>query len=198
MEGTYAPRRALPHPIEIILLAREIDAPALLPSAMYDLSRYTPSQAALGCTSSQTGAILRLGDDDLLNMLRGREHASRFFSTFIVNELEGREPSLWCLHRKEEKPIDRRACQIAFETITFELLRDVNGVVNNRTSDPLYAISDAELLQTKEDMPGGDNVPTMRTCEPCRSEFGTVVDTAKEEFWRKLPVWFCVDVPTWG
>ncbi|KAH7913450.1 hypothetical protein BJ138DRAFT_1146016 [Hygrophoropsis aurantiaca] len=184
---------------DIIILAREIGAPALVPSAMYDISRSTPSAAALGVpASSDRSTTTRLDHEDLLRVLRGREHASRYFSTFIVNELEGREPSPWCMRRKETKPVESRACQIAFEAITFELLRDVNGIVSSRTSDPIYAMADAEVMQTKEGRPEEDNTSPMRTCETCRTEFGAAVDAAKEEFWKKLPSWFGVEVPSWG
>lgn len=69
----------------------------------------------------------------------------------------------------------------------------------NRSSDPLYAIVDAELMQTR--LGGGDyhNQTIYRACEYCRSEFGAIVDAAREEFWRHLPGWFEVDVQgNWG
>ena len=182
----------------VIELAREVGAIELLPSAFYDLSRCPPSQAAIGYPSPISSEIHLLSEADLLNILRGREHASRFLSTFIVNELEGREPSEWCLHRKGEQVTERRACQVAFEAVTFELLRDVNGVVCNRNSDPLYAIQDAELMQTRDDLPGTENKAVCRACEACRSEFGVVVDLAREEFWRKLPYWYGVELSNWG
>jgi hypothetical protein len=140
----------------------------------------------------------QLSERDLMNVLCGREHASRFLSTFIVNELEGREPSQWCFYRHQEQVEHRRACQIAFEAITFELLRDANGVVCNRNSDPLYAIQDAELMQTRDDIPGMENHVVYRACETCRAEFGAVVDAARQEFWAKLPEWFGVEVSNWG
>jgi hypothetical protein len=182
----------------VIELARDVNATELLPSAFYDLSRCPPSQAAIGCPSPTTSETHRLSESDLLNVLRGREHASRFLSTFIVNELEGREPSEWCLHRQKEQVRDRHNCQVAFEAITFEILRDVNGVVCNRNSDPLYAIQDAELMQTRDDLPGTEDGATYRACEACRSEFGAVVDMARVEFWRKLPQWYGVEVSNWG
>ncbi|KAG0703237.1 hypothetical protein DFH29DRAFT_917797 [Suillus ampliporus] len=196
-DGTYTPRESLPHPIEIITLAREINYPPLLPSAMYDLSRSTPSQAAIGIVSPLTGKHVRLEYADLLSVLKGREQASRFFSTFIVNHLEGRKPSLWCLRRKDDHPVDKKTCQIAFEAITFELLRDINGIISNRTSDPLYAMSEAEQMQIRDD-PLGSDVSPMRTCEQCRGEFAVDVDAAKEDFWKKLPKWFDIDVSPWG
>ncbi|KAF9244858.1 hypothetical protein BU15DRAFT_41596 [Melanogaster broomeanus] len=196
-DGVYSPRPSLPHPIEVIKLARDIDAPSLLPSAMYDLSRYTPSEAAIGIFKPQAGNYIGLEESDLLCVLRGREHASRYFSTFIVNELEGRSPSPWCLCRNETGPLAKGACQMAFEAITFELLRDINGTVSHRTSDPLYAMTHAELMQTGEST-SADNPSPMRTCEICRTEFASAVLAAKEDFWGKLPGWFGVEVPKWG
>ena len=164
---------------------------------MYDLSRSAPSEAAIGVFNAQLCDYIHLDESDLLCVLRGREHAARYFSTFIVNELEGRAPSAWCLHRNNPNPLAKRACQIAFESITFELLRDINGIISHRTSDPLYAMSDAEAMQMRENNPE-DGPPTMRTCEICRAEFSTAVLAGKEDFWRKLPSWFGVDVPKWG
>lgn len=194
-DGTYTPRDSLPHPIEIINLAREIDYLPLLPSAMYDLTRSTPSEAAIGFVSPFTGTNVRLGYADLLAVLKGREQASRFFSTFIVNHLEGRQPSRWCLRRKDGHPV-KRTCQIAFEAITFELLRDINGIISNRTSDPLYAMAEAEQMQIRDD--AMNEISPMKTCEHCRVEFGAVVDSAKEDFWERLPKWFDIDVSPWG
>ncbi|KAG1735095.1 uncharacterized protein EDB91DRAFT_1145192 [Suillus paluster] len=195
-DGTYTPRESLPHPIEIIKLAREIDYPPLVPSAMYDLSRSTPSQAAVGIVSPLTGKQVTLEYADLLSVLKGREQASRFFSTFIVNHLEGRHVSRLCQYRKDSHPVNK-TCQIAFEAITFELLQDINGIISNRTSDPLYAMSEAEQMQLRDD-PLGSEVSPMKTCETCRGDFGAEVDAAKEEFWKKLPKWFDIDVSPWG
>ncbi|EMD37483.1 hypothetical protein CERSUDRAFT_154136 [Gelatoporia subvermispora B] len=196
-DGLYAPRPSLPHPIFIIELARETDVPELLPSAFYDLSRYLPSHLAAGHTTSE-GEKHMLAQEDLLKILRGKEHGARFFSTFIVNELEGRTPSEFCLYRNDATPTRKRACQIAYEAITFELIRDVNGMVCNRNSDPLFAIAETFLMQTREDIPGAENEVVHRTCEFCRMEYGAVVDAVREELWRKIPEWFDLEVPGWG
>ncbi|KAJ7647368.1 hypothetical protein FB45DRAFT_893265 [Roridomyces roridus] len=186
--GNYDARAYYTHPILVINLAREINAPEILPSAYYDLSRNVVSETTEGFTDSDN-VVHRLAADDLMNLLKGREHGSRFLSTFIVNELEGREPSAGCVHNREEDMAQRRACQAAFESITFEILRDVNGVTH-RSSDPLFAIVDAELMQTRDDGHGS----ILRACESCRGEFGAAVDQAREEFWSKLPGWFGVDL----
>lgn len=182
----------------LIELAKEVNAPELLPSALYDLSRYLPSQLAMGHMNTPDGITHHLRYDDLLKVLRGKEQAARFFSTFIVNELEGRAPSQWCLNRNDLHPSTKRACQLAFEAITFELIRDVNGIVFNRNSDPLFAIADSFLMQTREDVPGAENRVIYRACESCRMEYGAIVDAMREDFWRRIPEWFELEVSNWG
>ena len=181
----------------VIQLAREIDAPQLLPSAFYDLSRYLPSQLMEGHMSPD-GTHHALDTDDLCRVLRGKEHAARYFSTFVVTSVEGRPPSQLCLNRNETDPMARRACYMAFEAITFELIRDVNGMVCNRNSDPLFSIAEALAMQTREDQPGVENKAAYRACEACRMEFGVAVDAAREDFWRQLPSWFELEVKNWG
>lgn len=210
--GVYEPRKYIPHPMYVLIsresstnrsfslvinLAQAVSAPELLPAAFYDLSRCSPSDCASGYACPLTFKTHHLSDDDLLNLLRGKEHGSRFLSTFIVNELEGRESSPACIYRLELDGGRRRACQAAFEAITFEILRDINGTICYRSSDPLFAIMDAELMQTRDDPLGRPN-PMLRACEFCRSEFGAVVDAAREEFWQSLPQWFGVDPQVWA
>ncbi|EIN11581.1 hypothetical protein PUNSTDRAFT_98737 [Punctularia strigosozonata HHB-11173 SS5] len=198
--GLYAPCISLPYPILVINLAREVGAPGLLPSAFYDLCRYLPSEAASGYKANDSKHH-RLAQEDLLRMLQGREHAARFLSTFIVNELEGRQASEECLNRlllSAEGAIVRRSeCTMAFETVTFELVRDVNGLVCNRNSDVLYAIGHSLMLQTRDVKTGHPLQPLPRTCEPCRMVYAGVVDDARRELWSLLPTWFGVEVEDW-
>ncbi|TDL22664.1 hypothetical protein BD410DRAFT_722773 [Rickenella mellea] len=193
--GVYSPRPAFPHPILIINLAKAIDAPELLPSAFYDLSRYQPSELVAGYTCPSS-IHHTLQHPEIFATLRGRECAARFFSTFIVTHLEGREPSPQCTYAGQPAhEAARKGCKTVFESITFEILRDVNGMVCNRNSDPLYAMAAApdvfvHLGTTKRTIP--------RTCEECRQEFMRVVNASRHEFWRNLPEWFDVEVENWG
>ena len=182
----------------IITLARETNALELLPSAFYDLSRFIPSELVNDHTDPSTGKTYSLSDNDLFRAFRGKEQAARYFSTFIVKELEGRTPSEFCYHRHELQPTRKRRCQMAFEAVTYSLIRDVNGLVMNRNLDPLYAIADSLLMQTREDAPGVENAATIRACEACRMDFGAIVDAVRNEFWHKLPEWFELEVPNWA
>jgi hypothetical protein len=146
--------------------------------------------------STDRSEVQFLADDDLMNALRGREHASRFLSTFVVHELECRDSSAGCLYRNEQEPFLSRICQAAFEATTFEILRDVNGIVCHRTSDPLFAMMDAELMQNRSESRNA-RLNLQRACEPCRMEFAASVDNNREEMWSKLPIWFNVDLLSW-
>lgn len=195
--GIYLSRPMLPHPSMVVALAREAGAPELLPAAFYDLSRRLPSELATDHFDPDTGRSYGLSSQDLFRIFRGKEQAARYFSTFIVKELEGRVPAEFCHNRNELQPSRKRRCQMAFEAVTYSLIRDVNGLVLNRNSDPLFAILDSLLMQTREDAPGTENKTAMRACEACRIDFTTIVEAVREEFWRKLPDWFDLEVPNW-
>ena len=212
--GVYEPRKFLPHPMSVrpspsharinlsnfssmvINLARAVDAPYLLPSAFYDLSRCYPSDSAAGYTCPRTQETHHLSDLDLTHLLKGKEHASRFLSSFVINQLQHREPTPSCSYRTESDPNLKGHCQTAFEAITFEILRDVNGVVCHRSSDPLFAIMDAEIMQSRDELAASYGV-SMRLCDFCRSEFSATVDDAREELWRRLPQWFGITLQPW-
>ncbi|KAF9650623.1 hypothetical protein BDM02DRAFT_3092823 [Thelephora ganbajun] len=178
----------LPHPIQVAKLAREVDVPRLLLSALYDLSRNTPSRIASGMQSNLDPSVHHtLSQEDLFRTLRGREIASRFLSTFIVKELEGRRPSHACTRPQN--------CRMAFECVMFDLLRDVNGLLCNRNSDVLFAIAEcAGMLATEGTRADG----RFLVCCWCHAELCDVVQRARAEVWASLPTWFNVEVDEWG
>ena len=137
----------------------------------------------------------RLAHSDLVNLLKGKEQASRFFSTFIVNHLEGRLPAVACIYHRDGDDSQRRRCHSVFEAITFELLCDSNGMVCQRSSDPLFAILEAGSMM-------GKDLRIIRQaclpCDACRLEFHAIVNEARETFWRLLPDWFGINLTTWG
>ncbi|KAL0956682.1 hypothetical protein HGRIS_002810 [Hohenbuehelia grisea] len=190
--GVYVAKDRYPNPIMVVTLARAVNAPELLPSAFYDLSRAPPSTIAAGYSRPGSSEVHRLSPVDLMNLFKGREHASRFLSTFIVNELEGRKPPAACACART----GHRACQVTFEAITFGVLHQINGAGSIRGSDPLHAILDLES-QSNRDFIAGEEV--YKACESCREEFSGLVESAREDFWHKLPQWFGVEseLPSW-
>lgn len=184
----------------MIPLFREIKAYDFLPAAYYDLSRCVASDIVQGWSyPADPNSTWHLTSDEIMTCLKGKEQASRFLSTFIVNELEGREPSASCVYRADPADMDglkRRICPAAFEAVTFEIVRDCNGVVCHRITDPLFAILDSYLMQ-KRDNPIGRGRITFRACDFCREDFAQAVETARNTLWQKLPGWFGVKVDTW-
>ncbi|KAI0268620.1 hypothetical protein BC834DRAFT_820707 [Gloeopeniophorella convolvens] len=187
---------SMPHPITIVNLAREVDAPELIPAAFYELCRLLPSVVVTGHTDPFDTKSYRLSTGDLVLLLQGREAASRFFSTFIVNELENRRPSDSCFNRRHQEPAQRRVCTGAFQLITFELLQDVNGLITGRTADPLLAMQ--EVLSMQADLGTLEARNVFRACDACRQELTMSVHTARNRFWDSLPEWFGIEVPSWG
>ena len=177
-------------------MAREVDALELIPAAFYDLCRLLPSVVATGHTDPFDSTSHRLTSSDLVFLLQGREAASRFFSTFVVNELENRRASETCSNRRQQDPALRRLCTGAFQLITFELLQDANGLVTGRTADPLFAMQEVLNLQADSGTPESRNM--FRACDSCRQELVVSVHAARNKFWDSLPEWFGVEVTHWG
>ena len=177
-------------------IAREVEAPELLPAAFYELCRLLPSVVATGYTDPFDQKCHRLTADDLVLLLQGREAASRFFSTFIVDALENRRVSDICFNRRQPDPAMRHLCTGAFQLITYELLQDVNGVIKGCTADPLFAMQEVLNLQADPGTPDERNM--FRACDACREELVRSVHSARNRFWDSLPEWFGVEVTSWG
>lgn len=179
----------------IVNLAREVDAIELIPAAFYDLCRLLPSVVAAGYADPFDMTCHRLTSSDLVLLLQGREAISRFFSTFIVNELENRRASETCFNQRQVDPAQRHLCTGAFQLITFELAQDVNGVVTGRTADPLFAMQEVLNLQADPGTPESRNM--FRACDSCRRELVISVHATRSRFWNSLPEWFGIEVAHW-
>lgn len=181
----------------IIRLARMIDAPALLPSAFYDLSRCPPDEIVSGFIDSAR-TLHNLPDEDKLAALQGREHLSRFLSTFIATQLEGRSPASACLHRTESELVDQRCCQAAFEATTFQVLRQANTLHGRHSADPLFTIYDADFMPSPHGA-AGIRHHILPACAYCQQEFQMVCNDAREDLWYHLPSWFSLETTSnWG
>ena len=52
-------------------------------------------------------------------------------------------------------------------------------------------------MQTRDFGPEAEKQPVLRACESCRRELAICVNSAREEFWARLPNWFRVEVTDW-
>ncbi|KAI0030768.1 hypothetical protein K488DRAFT_53477 [Vararia minispora EC-137] len=175
--------RALPHPTAIINLARLASAPTLLPAAFYDLSRQPPSVSAAGFSDIEAGAFHRLSPADLVSLFQGRESASRFLSTFIVQVLEVRVPGSTCAAPQ--------SCAQVFEHMAQEVVCDVGGVM----CDPLRVMARILALPASD----GEGPAMLMLCASCAEGLEEDVQGGREMLWDSLPSWFGVeDIMSWG
>ncbi|KAL1709738.1 hypothetical protein EV121DRAFT_276279 [Schizophyllum commune] len=202
----YCPRDFAPHPVSVIFTALELDLPELLPSAMYDLSRYGPSRVLAGAIVphgpySDEPAHRAMGHGPhevqslprelLVRVLRGRENGQRYISTFITRELQDRAPSQRCFYMALQHAAPS-PCQESFYFITLNILRSVGGIASGRDGDPLFTLLHAKEMMDRTDFEDGqgDGPKALRICGECRRELGKSIEDAREEVWSSLPQWY--------
>jgi hypothetical protein len=167
----------------VINLARQADLTRLLPAAFYDLSRQKPSACAAGFPDPDAGTPHRLSGADLVALFQGRESASRFLSTFIVQALEARGPAPACAAP--------RACQAIFERVAQEAVGDVGGAA----ADPLRAMERVLAVHFAD----ADAPALVLLCAHCAEALEEDVQGAREMLWDNLPGWFGVEgIQDWG
>ncbi|TDL29017.1 hypothetical protein BD410DRAFT_735751 [Rickenella mellea] len=196
-KGRYNPRDHLPHPIVLIKFAKEMGLRHLIPSAMYDLCRYGPSKVVSGeltHVEEFEGQLVfnqvLLSTEDLYRVLIGREAAQRAVAQFILEELTEREISPDCHNKHRE---GGRVCQESFYFIMLNTLRSVGGIACGRDGDPLYTLTQAAEMLSREDFSDGVRLCSLNICAACRLDFVRCVDRARQEVWERIPGWFGMD-----
>lgn len=215
--GKYSPRELAPHPILVISLAREIDHLAfVLPSAFYDLSRYGPKKIVSGTvaplplnfdspTTSPTSSptlptpdsptlgsskdSVYLSHQDAVNVLAGREQGQRFVISFIEKSLVDPPISSRCLNQEFQS----QACRAAFYFIMLNTLRSINGIAFGRDADPLFTLNQTEDMLDRTDYADSTDpkvLCSLNICAACKSDFRTVIRTARQDVWKSIPGWF--------
>lgn len=84
---------------------------------------------------------------------------------------------------------------MSFESVTFDLIRDINGLLCSRNSDVLFAISETLSMLLAQDGQGGTK---FGVCSLCLDDYVVEVEGARNEVWQSLPDWFAVTVDNWG
>ncbi|KIJ19652.1 hypothetical protein PAXINDRAFT_127876 [Paxillus involutus ATCC 200175] len=218
--GRYAPRDTYAHPILAINLALELDLPAVLPSAFYDLSRYAPSKILSGARAppsafaspdpcplrSELGEnpsagleepgerarppSIHLSHDSLVRTLKGRERAQLYISTFLTRALQ-HHPSPSCSRSTGPRTAAASAhCIESFYFIHLNVLRSVGGIACGRDADPLFTLMQATEMLERKDFSDGVKTCGLKLCGVCKREWRGEVGRAREEVWQLIPAWF--------
>jgi hypothetical protein len=209
--GRYSPHLIFAHPVLVIRLALELGIHSVLCSAMYDLSRYGPSQIKIGTPppalashalrpdlniEAYSNQLITLPPILLFRTFKGRECAQKFLAAFINKELQSRAPSADCANRFDvENP--SRACRDSFYFIMLNLLRSIGGLSAGRDADPLFTLLQAVDMLNRTDFTDGEKQCGLRLCYPCKIDFAGAVVRAREEVWALLPYWFGIQ-DAWG
>lgn len=188
-----------PEPIDIINLARETNAPSLLPAAFYDMSRYTFSQifepidddppsrfrgAAAGGT---------LSSDDMRRLALGKEASAHAVSAVIHGM--GRGPLLhsrkgtFSLH--PHPPAHHAvtvcstpgACRREFAELVVLATQHYVCDRERGYADPLYVAEELGALKSAD----------VSECRACARSLEVWAAKERERMWKMLPLWFRLD-----
>ncbi|KAH9973429.1 hypothetical protein BGW80DRAFT_1437193 [Lactifluus volemus] len=190
--------RLYPSPIDIINLARETDAPSLLPAAFYDISRYTFAQifepvdeepsrfrGALG------GGVLSA--DDMRRLALGKEASAHAVSAVIHGM--GRGPLVHSRkgafslhpHAPAHPPVTvcstPGACRRDFAELVVLATQHYVCDRERGYADPLYVAEELGALKSAD----------VSECRACARALEIWAAKERERMWKMIPLWFRLD-----
>ncbi|KZV61187.1 hypothetical protein PENSPDRAFT_659081 [Peniophora sp. CONT] len=188
-----------PSPIAVINLAREINAPSLLPAAFYDLSRFSFSQLfdppplspPLSRAASPPPTSASLSIRDLQRLALGKEAASLAVSALIASLVRGpgaahaRKPSIpptqpaSAHHQHNQTCATPGACHREFAELGTLATRHYVCERGRGHADPLFVADELAAL--------------LGECGPCARSLDAWAQRERARLWRMLPAWFRVE-----
>ena len=190
----------------VINLAREANAPSLLPSAFYDLSRYSFSQIFDYGESFEEGAWqCPLSPVDMQRLSLGKE-ASRHAITTLIQSLGSHARTLnagagspFTHHHPHSHT--HRTCRRDFSELVTLATQHYLFDHQRGCTDPLYVAE--ELGQPLYDLSqplGIERLGSSRRsseqaeCQACAKTLETWAKKERERMWKMIPLWFRLDV----
>ncbi|KAG1815401.1 hypothetical protein EV424DRAFT_1628024, partial [Suillus variegatus] len=168
-----------PSPADVIILAREVNAPSLLPSAFYDLSRYHYTQLfEQDDESGPSIAQLPLSNADLQRLALGKEASQHAITTLIRSMGSHSHPLLLGHHAHSHRSCRRDFSELVALATQHYLFDRERGC-----TDPLYV---AEEL--------GQPFVEVSECEACARALAIWTTRERERMWKMIPLWFRLDV----
>lgn len=173
-----------PHPFALINLAREIDAPSLLPSAFYDISRLSFTQI-LETNNDEPVSLERLSMADMQRLCLGKEAMQHTITALIRNMGTGsyirqqstahsqfRKASSMCLSVAACRKDITELVDLATQHYLFDRERGY--------ADPLYVAEELGQLKSAE----------FSECKACAKLLESWAAREREKIWRMIPHWF--------
>lgn len=191
----------------VINLAREVNAPSLLPSAFYDLSRYRYSQIFDYDESFEEGAWqCALSSIDMQRLSLGKEASQHAITTLIqslgchARTLMAGPGSTFTHHNHSySHGHTHRTCKRDFSELVTLATQHYLFDHQRGCTDPLYVAE--ELGQPLYDLsqPLGTDRLGRRSleqseCQACAKMLETWAKKERERMWKMIPLWFRLDV----
>ncbi|KAG2011749.1 hypothetical protein CC2G_011832 [Coprinopsis cinerea AmutBmut pab1-1] len=200
IDATIPSARLYPHPFEVINLAREVEAPSLLPAAFYDLSRYSFSQIF---EPHEDDALYRppeqppppLSPADLQRLCVGKEHTQQMITALIQAMGNGqhiRQSQQHPPHSLSRRPsssgavcVSAAACRKDFTELVELATQHYLFDRERGCHDPLYVAEELGQLKSAE----------ISECKACAKSLEGWAAREREKIWKLIPVWFRLDMP---
>jgi len=187
-----------PSPIAVINLAREINAPCLLPAAFYDLSRYSYSQIYEPADDEplyQSTASESLLPLDMQRLALGKEAAGHNITALIQTmghaQTHIRHAQAHTHIRKNSSGgicVSAAACRKDFSELVDLATQHYLFDRERGHCDPLYVSEELGQLKSAE----------FSECKACARSLETWAAKEREKMWKMIPLWFRLETPSEG
>jgi hypothetical protein len=172
----------------LINLAREIDAPSLLPSAFYDISRFSFAQI-FETNDDESVSLVRLSMADMQRLCLGKEAMQHTITTLIRNMGVGnciRQQSTAHSHFRKASSmcLSAAACRKDFMELVDLATQHYLFDRERGYGDPLYVAEELGQLKSAE----------FSECKPCAKLLESWAAREREKIWKMIPHWFRLDI----
>ncbi|KAF9005941.1 hypothetical protein BDQ17DRAFT_1423665 [Cyathus striatus] len=187
--------RLYPHPFQVINLAREVDAPSLLPAAFYDISRYQFTQIFEPVEDDVLyhSPLPSLSAADMQRMCLGKEAAQHTITSLIQAMGSGqyiRQPQQHLSHSSHVRRsssggicVSAAACRKDFSELVDLATQHYLFDRERGCCDPLYVAEELGQLKSAE----------FSECKACAKSLESWAAKEREKMWKLIPVWFRLD-----
>ncbi|KAH7926421.1 hypothetical protein BV22DRAFT_1111714 [Leucogyrophana mollusca] len=196
-----------PSPIAVINLAREVNAPTLLPSAFYDLSRYHYSQIFDQSDDSEGPVFsLPLSALDMQRLVLGKEAAQHAITTLIQSmgshahplhaQSHGLHPHSHSHSHRTCKKDFTELVALATQHYLFDRERGCTDplYVAEELGQPLYELGQPLAIEEHGRLGETRRGSELSECEACARTLEMWAARERERMWKMIPLWFRIDL----
>ncbi|KAJ6581437.1 hypothetical protein B0H19DRAFT_1115175 [Mycena capillaripes] len=195
METSTSAGHFYPSPIAVINLAREVNAPCLLPAAFYDLCRYSytqiyePAEDEPLYQSTASSTLLPL---DMQRLALGKEAAHHNITALIQTmghaQTHIRHAQTHTHLRKNSTGgicVSAAACRKDFSELVDLATQHYLFDRERGHCDPLYVSEELGQLKSAE----------FSECKACARSLESWAVREREKMWKMIPIWFRLESP---